>query len=290
MAESRFTKDIVYNLLKEPNLATFREFMRNEAGEQDTVEFKREWIDDEKLAKEMIAIANVGGGLIVFGVEDGKGETSSPVGIDKFKDKAKVSNQIANFIPAELEYDIYDFDFDSSEYSALENKKFQLLVITDKPTRLPYLPQKDGKNLYENRIYIRRGTSIEEASKEDIANMLDRRLRASYPDTDKPATLEEHLQQLKTLYENINDTVGHYEGGLAELLAKQMKSMVIPVQGNYVSESNPFYPNESYDEFLSKMITAKKHRIERALDLSHLDMNAAPLASPPSGQNGEAEE
>ena len=32
-------------------------------------------------------------------------------------------------------------------------------------------------------------------------------------------------------------------------------------------EPNPLYPNEEYEEFISRLITAKKNKIERVLDL-----------------------
>ena len=38
-------------------------------------------------------------------------------------------------------------------------------------------------------------------------------------------------------------------------------------QGSKVVTPNPLYPDESYEEFISRMILEKKNKIERVLDL-----------------------
>ncbi|MDR0619493.1 MAG: ATP-binding protein [Bacteroidales bacterium] len=42
-------------------------------GETSTVQFKKEFDNQEKIASEMIAFANAKGGMILFGVEDKTG-------------------------------------------------------------------------------------------------------------------------------------------------------------------------------------------------------------------------
>lgn len=39
------------------------------------------------------------------------------------------------------------------------------------------------------------------------------------------------------------------------------------LKGEKVEEPNPLYPDESYEEFVSRMIVEKKKKIERVLDL-----------------------
>lgn len=41
----------------------------------------------------------------------------------------------------------------------------------------------------------------------------------------------------------------------------------IITNGDKVVEPNPLYPDESYEEFISRMIAGKKKKIERVLDL-----------------------
>ena len=260
-------KDIVYKLLQEPTLDHFREFLKGQTGEHDTIDFKNQWIEKQKLAKEIISIANMGGGIIVFGIHENADKTFSYDGIDVIKDKAVVSNEIKNFISAELKYDIYDFVYESSEYEKLNNHKYQMLVIEDSPKFLPFMAKKDSDDLKKNRIYIRRGTSIEEATQEEITALIKRRINAEYPDSGKTLSLTEHLDQLKILYDKINPTIGHYQGIVSETLIDVIKSVTDSFKGKWVSERNPLYPDENYEEFISRMIDAKRKKIERVLDL-----------------------
>lgn len=261
-------KDNVYKLLQEPTLDHFREFLRGQTGEHDTIDFKDKWIEKQKLAKEMIAIANMGGGIIVFGIHENADKTFSYGGITEIKDKAVISNEIKNLISSDLKYDVYDFVYDSSEYEKLNNHKYQMLVIEDEPKFLPFMAKKDSDELKKNRIYVRRGTSIEEATQEEITQLIKRRMNAEYPDAGKTLDLKEHLEQLKILYDKISPTIGYYEGGFATSLSSALKAVLTDsITGKWVSEKNPLYPDENYEEFVSRMIGAKKKKIERVLDL-----------------------
>ena len=51
--------------------------------------------------------------------------------------------------------------------------------------------------LKKNRIYIRRGTSCEEATSEEITDIIKRRMNAEYPDSGKTLNLDEHLEAVK---------------------------------------------------------------------------------------------
>ena len=81
MAFPKQIKDIVYKLLQEPTLDNFREFLQNQTGEHNAIDFKREWICKDKLAKLMLALANYGGGVVVFGVQENDDKTFSCEGL-----------------------------------------------------------------------------------------------------------------------------------------------------------------------------------------------------------------
>ena len=102
-------KDVVYRLLQEPTLDSFREFMRTQTGEHNFIDFKREWITGALLAKEMLALANSHGGLIVFGVAENEDKTVACEGLSEFKDKAVISNEIKHYISSNLVYSVHDF-------------------------------------------------------------------------------------------------------------------------------------------------------------------------------------
>lgn len=256
-------KDQVYRLLQEPTLEEFRNFLHAQMGEHNAIDFKSQWIEDAALAKEMLALANSQGGFIVFGVAENEDKSIRIDGLPEIKDKAVISNGIKNFISSNLKYEIYDFSYNTSEYEALNNKNFQMLVVEDIPKYIPFLSKRDSGSLKQNMIYVRRGTSCEIANEEELHAMFNRRLNYLHPLNGVPLQLEEHLKQLKVLYENIEKEHVSYKGlsslwkSLADLSAFREK----------VVEPNPFYPDESYEQFVSRMIVEKKQKIERVLDL-----------------------
>lgn len=165
-------KDQVYKLLQEPTLDKFREFLHAQTGEHNAIDFKSQWIENAALAKEILALANSQGGFIVFGVSENEDKSIRIDGLPEIKDKAVVSNGIKNFISSNLKYEIYDFSYNTSEYEALNDKKFQMLVVEDVPQYIPFLSRRESGSLKQNMIYVRRGTSCEIANEEEIQVML----------------------------------------------------------------------------------------------------------------------
>ena len=196
-------KDQVYSLLQEPTLDRFREFLHAQMGEHNAIDFKSQWIEKSALAKEMLALANSQGGFIIFGVAENEDKSIRIDGLPEIKDKAVISNDIKNFISSNLKYEIYDFSYTTSEYTALMNKHFQMLVVEDTPEHVPFISKKEGVSLKQNMIYIRRGTSCEMANEEELQAMINRSLNYIHPLNGEPLQLEEHLNQLKILYGNI---------------------------------------------------------------------------------------
>ena len=83
-------KDHFYDqFLKEPTKDNFRDFMKKSCGELNEMDFKETWIDKGPLAKIMLAMANNGGGIIVFGVKENEDNTFDILGLDSLKDTGK---------------------------------------------------------------------------------------------------------------------------------------------------------------------------------------------------------
>lgn len=256
-------KDTVYKLLQEPTLDNFREFLHSQTGEHNAIDFKGQWIEGAALAKELLALANSGGGIIIFGVAENEDKTTKIDGLLEIRDKAVISNDIKKYVSSDLKYDVYDFSYDTAEYELLKNKKFQMVVVEDIPAHIPFLAKRESGTLKENMIYIRRGTSCEVANQEELENILKRRINYMHPVKGEPLDLDEHLKQLKVLYDNISKENVTVSGGLADLV-KGITSIWGGIQNR---EPNPLYPDEEYEEFISRLITAKKNKIERVLDL-----------------------
>lgn len=270
-------KDKFYDIfLKEPTKDNFRSFLKNSCGELDEIDYKAEWIDKGHLAKTMLAMANSRGGIIVIGVSEGENGTIDPIGISEFKDKAIVNNEISKYIPPELDYEIFDYSYDTSEYEAVKNKKFQLLIVHDTPERLPFISRGETTGLVKDTIYIRRGTKCEKATASEIEKLLEDKISTIFKET-SDLSLEQHLYQLKVLYNELPKKVKVLvrKGtpspltGLSNLFSYYMKDFanIAGEPDQYEEVDNPDYPNEGYEAFINRLIKVKKIKIEKVLDL-----------------------
>ena len=260
------------DFLKEPTKDNLRKFLEDTGGELDEVDFKAEWIEKGHLAKTMLAMANSRGGIIIIGVKEEEDGTIAPIGISDFKDKAVVNNEISKYIPPELDYEIFDYSYNTSEYEAVQNKKFQLLIVHDTPDRLPFISRNETKHLEKDTIYIRRGTKCEKASASEIERLLEYKIGTIFKETSN-LSLEQHLQQLKVLYAELPKKVkilvrrGDHPFREAALTLISSLSAIVGTPDEYEEIDNPDYPEESYEAFIGRMIKSKKLKIEKCLDL-----------------------
>lgn len=261
-------KDQVYTLLQEPTLDKFREFLHAQMGEHNAIDFKSQWIEKAALAKEILALANSQGGFIVFGVAENEDKSIRIDGLPEIRDKADIHNGIKNFLSSNLKYEIYDFSYNTSEYKELIGKNFQMLVVEDTPEYIPFLSKKESGSLKQNMIYVRRGTSCEIVNEEELQAMLNRRMNYLHPLNGEPLDLEEHLKQLKILYQKIDKNHITYKNGIWNGMTSVIESVAkVVMQGDPAVEPNPLYPDENFEQFVSRMIIEKKKKIERVLDL-----------------------
>lgn len=270
-------KDKFYDeFLKEPTKDNFRLFLEKNCGELDEVDFKEQWIDKGHLAKTILSMGNSRGGIIVVGVREENNGDLTPIGLDLFKDKATISDEIAKYIPSGLDYEIFDFNYESSEYVAVQNKKFQLLIVNDTPDRLPFISLNSTTDLEKDIIYVRRGTKCEKATADEISRIIEYKIETIFKET-SDLTLKEHLKQLKRLYSELpqkikvlvrkgdSPVINSASAALAGLALSF--SDVFGTPDEYEEQDNPNYPEESYEAFILRMIKNKKLKIEKVLDL-----------------------
>ena len=122
-------KDIIYELLQEPTLDKFRQFLYAQLGEHNSIDFKGQWIEGGALAKEILALANSQGGIIVFGVAENEDKSIRIDGLTGIRDKAIISNDIKNFISSDLKYEVYDFSYTSSDTYPKSVAKVRLSLL-----------------------------------------------------------------------------------------------------------------------------------------------------------------
>jgi len=259
----RPNKDIMYEFFQNPTRENFTGLVSNHTGEQNNIDFKFEWIRDQKIAQIMLGMANTGGGAIIFGVaEDAKVGTTNAIGLNKIEDKGKLNSQIRRYIPQNLNFDIANFDYSGEEYSKLKDKKFQVLLVYSEDKYLPYICTKSGEELKNGSVYVRRGTETLLANEVEIQKIINKRIETMYSNTSE-LELQEHISQLKILYENIEKEKSTLTSSVVESLGSALSSLF----GVIENTENELYPEEDFDHFIVRMIEEKKRKIEGILDL-----------------------
>lgn len=274
------SKDRFYDeFLKNPTKEAFLQFMKSTCGEMDEMDFKGKWIGYPELAKLMLAMANSLGGIILFGVsENNETHEISLNGIDSLRDKADVNNGISKYLPSTFSYEMLDFSYDSDIYPNADGKKYQIIVVPKMEDRIPFISQADSdKKIEKGAIYVRRGTKCEKATPDELSQLISTRIGAIYKKDHSEMTLQDHLKQLKLLYDEMppkirvlvkKGTVPNFANALA-LLGCRLNETIFDgfTPDEYVEEDNPQYPKESYEQFIAKMIEKKKARIMHVLDV-----------------------
>lgn len=248
-------REMFAQFLEAPSREGLREIIKNEHGEFSSLEFKEKWPEPYKTAKNILGLANSGGGCIVFGLQEGTDGVIDVCGMTAFIDKADIEKSIRKFLPQSLleNYNVLNFSYDSSEYQKLIGKKFQVLWVPDDPSRLPFLAIADSEGLKKTVIYVRRQASTEEATHDEIQSLINRRLDTGHS-TEKEIGLDKHLNDLKSLYSYYDryrffDPLGR-------------SSTLLPY---WAIESGASSVREDFGTFLGRMIILKRKQIEETI-------------------------
>lgn len=126
-------------------------------GENSGVEFKRDDIRPEQLAKEVVAMANFQGGYIILGVED----DGSISGIQR----AKLEEWVMNIFQGKIHPMILPY----YEEVKLDNDKLVAIVNFPMGISKPYVVRHGGKE----EIYIRVGTTSRQATREQQMRLFE---------------------------------------------------------------------------------------------------------------------
>lgn len=193
------SKDVMYEFLANPTRENLMEVLDNHLGEENYWDFKERWPSDINLVKLILAIANSGNGCVVIGVRENPDNTYDPVGIDRFRDKAKLSDSIFRYVPDRLQITFKNYDYAGAAYPEVRGKKFQAIIIESSDKDLPYICEKSGEKIMSGDIYVRSHTKNVRAKYAEVDKLVRRKVKALRL-IDSSTTLEEHLQQLKVLY------------------------------------------------------------------------------------------
>jgi ATP-dependent DNA helicase RecG len=131
------------------------ELMRLVRGGEDTyLELKVKLSNTEKIAQEIVALANTGGGVIVFGVND-------QMRVEGLDDAEAVQDELVRICREELQPPLVPF----LDRIAFDNGR-RIVALDVEGKRRPYRTR-DG------RFYIRIGSEKREATREELSALLD---------------------------------------------------------------------------------------------------------------------
>lgn len=185
--------------LEKPTRESFGVLLQTHLGEYDYLDFKVDWPEKSEIAKDILAFANSGTGCLVLGVAESEDGTHDVKGLHSLEDKTSLKDSLQKYLPQSVGYDVFDFEYDSSEYNNLVGKKFQILLVICNEDAVPVLSLADGKSLHRNRIYVRHNDSTREADHEQVHQLIAKRIKRSQQ-TPKSRELKEHLSDLEVLY------------------------------------------------------------------------------------------
>jgi len=140
------------------------EILRLIRGGEDTfLELKVKLSNTEKIAQEIVALANTGGGVMVFGVND-------QLLVEGVDDPEKVQDDLVRICREEVQPPLVPF----IDRIALDNGR-RIVALDIESKRRPYRTR-DG------RFYLRIGAEKREASREEISTLLDESRPTRYED------------------------------------------------------------------------------------------------------------
>ena len=253
-------KEAFARFFEAPSREKLRDLLRDNLGEANEFDFKKEWPETPKLAKHVLGLANYGGGgCIVVGVEQGGNGVLESVGLSSLIDRTEIEKGLYNYLPdtAMRQVEILNFTYEESEYPKLKGNSFQVLLVEDDPEHLPFVAKKDGPGVHSNRIYTRRTAATVEANHDELQRILSRRLETRYSSL-RELDLRTHLEQLKVLFEQLTPYNRRFNFGIDWSAAMNAIGEQVP---------NPNYPQEDYETFVARAIDRKKRRIEMELDI-----------------------
>lgn len=263
MAATKGVREDFARFFEEPTREGLREVLRNNVGEADELDFKREWPEASKLARHVLGLANRGGGgCVVAGVDQTPEGHLDPVGMPALADRTDLLGGMAPYLPDVLErqLEVLDFSYQDSEYPALKGSAFQVLFVPDDPRHLPFIAARDGKNVSASVVYTRRNAASEPAGNEEFQRIVNRRLETGYSSR-RELDLREHLEQLRVLFEQMARPTPDNSGTAGAALLGWLLGG--PEMARKVGEPSP----RSFAGFLLSTIERKKRLIEDELGL-----------------------
>ena len=263
IAKDRPWKENLSCFLKDPNRQNLRQLLQLEAVEDNDLDFKRELLPFDSLARHILAMANRNGGAIVFGVDEIEANQFSPCGLSEGLDLTDIQKKLSAYIPRNLEHDVIPCFFTDEQDLEFKNKIFLVIIVHYNPRHIPFLSLKDGVKINRDTIYTRRNRASEPINYDELQDILNNRISTEYSTTNE-LKLVEHLEELKELYSRIPKTITEFKHNslfrpsilAGSYDARNQRMLLGDVERK--TSPNPEYPQESYEGFIKRIIEIKK--------------------------------
>ena len=134
----------------------------------------RDWCE---IIKDIVAIANTGGGVVVFGVNN----TGEPVGADVSNvldlDPAQIADKIYKYTGIHFsDFEVLERDKSGKTVAILRIQSVTSPIVFEKPGTYPIENGKQKTAFAQGSVYFRHGAKSETGNSEDIRRMFERNL------------------------------------------------------------------------------------------------------------------
>lgn len=150
------------------------EFSDIEFKDEFDIASKRHWCE---IIKDIVAIANSGGGVILFGLDDNGLPTGADVLPILVLDPADMINRISKYVDFQLvNFSISETEKSGRRLAALTIDGLPIPLIFQKPGTYPVTTKKQKTAFGQGTIYFRHGAKSEPGNLEDLREVISREL------------------------------------------------------------------------------------------------------------------
>jgi predicted HTH transcriptional regulator len=165
-----------------PSKAKLIERAENARRESKSVEFKSEFDPTSlgmwcELLKDIVAFANSGGGIIVFGVRNDGSASGSDMDAILAIDAADIANKIRRYTDYEFsDIEIVEINRGGACLAAFLVSEAEVPLIFTKPGTYEVEPPRQKTAFSQGTIYFRHGTKSEPGTRDDLAKWRDKEI------------------------------------------------------------------------------------------------------------------
>lgn len=154
----------------------------NAKGESETLDFKQgfdpkqtgEWCE---LIKDIVAMANSGGGCIVIGANDDGSHSGKDVSAFLAVDSADITNKIHKYTEQQFaDFHVGVAEVDSNHVAVLNISSVRFPIVFSAPGEYEIASAKPKTAFRKGTVYFRHGAKSEPGTTDDLRNSLEREL------------------------------------------------------------------------------------------------------------------